>query len=95
MMGQLRPKPALGEAAQAIALPPPRKAGGKPLMKALALRRLSREFASDALPPQMLSDLPWAAFGVNRDEGGRTAPSALDAQEIDVYVALPAGKRER
>jgi len=39
----------------------------------------------------VLSDLLWAAFGVNRPDGGRTAPSAIDAQEIDVYVALPAG----
>jgi len=91
MMGQLRPKPALGEAAQAIALPPPQRAGGMPLMEALALRRSSREFAPDALPPQTLSDLLWAAFGVNREDGGRTAPSALGAQEIDVYLALPSG----
>jgi nitroreductase len=39
----------------------------------------------------MLSNLLWAAFGVNRPDGGRTAPSALNAQEIDVYVALPSG----
>ena len=91
MMGQLRARPALGDAEQAIALPPPRKAGGLPLMEALALRRSSREFAPDALAPQALSDLLWAAFGVNREQGGRTAPSALDAQEIDVYVALPSG----
>lgn len=91
MMGQLRPKPTLGEAEQAIALPPPHKADGMPLMEALALRRSSREFAPDALPEQTLSDLLWAAFGVNREEGGRTAPSALNAQEVDVYVAMPSG----
>ncbi|GAA4411983.1 SagB/ThcOx family dehydrogenase [Quisquiliibacterium transsilvanicum] len=91
MMGQLRPKPTLGEAEQAIALPPPHKAGGMPLMEALALRRSSREFAPDALPARTLSDLLWAAFGVNREEGGRTAPSALNAQEVDVYVAMPSG----
>ena len=43
------------------------------------------------LPLPLLSNLLWAAFGVNRPDGGRTAPSALDAQEIDVYVALPDG----
>jgi SagB-type dehydrogenase family enzyme len=43
------------------------------------------------LPLPLLSDLVWAAFGVNRPDGGRTAPSAINAQEIDVYVALPTG----
>jgi SagB-type dehydrogenase family enzyme len=91
MMGRLRPKPALGDAAATIALPPVEPRGGLPLMEALALRRSSREFAPDALPWPMLSGLLWAAYGVNRPEGGRTAPSALNAQEVDVYVALPEG----
>lgn len=91
MMGRLRPKPARDAAAAQIALPPPHKDGGMPLLEALAERRSSREFAPDELPLQLLSDLLWAADGVNRAEGGRTAPSALDAQEIDVYVALPSG----
>jgi nitroreductase len=60
-------------------------------MEALALRRSSRAFAPAPLPPPVLSGLLWAAFGVNRPEGGRTAPSALHAQEVDLYVALPAG----
>ena len=60
-------------------------------MQALARRRSSREFARKPLPLPVLSSLLWAAFGVNRRGGGRTAPSALDAQEIDVYVALPDG----
>lgn len=72
----------------AIRLPPPETAGGKPLMQALHERRSSREFASRALPPQLLSNLLWAANGVNRpDSGKRTAPSARDWREIDVYVA--------
>lgn len=91
MMGRLRPKPERDAAAARIALPPPHKDGGMPLMEALAERRSSREFAPDELPLQLLSDLLWAADGVNRAEGGRTAPSALDAQEVDVYVALPSG----
>jgi nitroreductase len=62
-----------------------------PLMEALAKRRSSREFSGDPLPLPLLSDLLWSAFGVNRPDGGRTAPSAIDAQEIDVYVALPDG----
>jgi nitroreductase len=91
MMGQLRPKPTKGEGLQEIALPPPHKQGGLPLMEALAKRRSEREFAPTELAIPVLSDLLWAAYGVNRPDGGRTAPSALNAQEVDVYVALPSG----
>ena len=91
VMGQLRPKPARGDSLTSIPLPPPEKHGGLPLMEALARRRSSRDFASDALPLPLLSGLLWAAYGWNRNDGGRTAPSALNAQEIDVFVALPAG----
>jgi len=91
MMGQLRPKPATGDSAPAIALPPPEQHGGIPLMEALARRRSTRDFSPDALPLPLLSGLLWAAYGVNRKDGGRTAPSALNAQEIDVFVALPSG----
>lgn len=91
LMGQLKPRGAAGPSAEVIALPPPARAGGKPLLEALASRRSDREFATTPLPDAVLSDLLWAAFGRNRPEGGRTAPSALDAQEIDVFVALPAG----
>jgi nitroreductase len=91
MMGQLRPQPAKGDSAASIALPPAVKQGGLPLMEALARRQSSREFAPDALPLPVLSGLLWAAFGRNRDDGKRTAPTALNAQEIDVYVALPTG----
>jgi hypothetical protein len=82
---------AAGEMAPVI-LPAPQKDGGKPLMQALALRATSREFAKDPLPPQTLSNLLWAAWGINRPgEGKRTAPSARNWQEMDVYVVLPAG----
>lgn len=91
MMGQLRPKPAKGDTATSISLPPPGKHGGLPLMEALARRHSSRDFARDPLPLPLLSDLLWAAYGMNRPDGGRTAPSALNAQEIDVFVALPSG----
>lgn len=60
-------------------------------MEALARRHSAREFAPDALPLSLLSSLLWTAYGVKRPDGGRTAPSALNAQEIDVYVALPSG----
>ncbi len=91
LMGRLRPRPAAGDGASTIALPPVDPHGGLPLMEALALRRSSRDFAPDPLPLPVLSALLWAAYGVNRRDGGRTAPSALNAQEVDVYVALPSG----
>lgn len=91
MMGTLRPKPAEGNSATSISLPAAVKHGGLPLMDALAQRRSCRDFAGDALPMQVLSNLLWAADGVNRADGGRTAPSALNAQEIDVFVALSSG----
>ena len=91
MMGRLRPMPVLGNAVPTISLPPVDRTGGLPLMEALARRHSSREFASGALPLPVLSGLLWAAYGVNRPDGGRTAPSAINAQEVDVYVALPEG----
>ena len=91
VMGQLRPRPARGDGRPSIKLTAPDRRGGIPLMQALAKRRSSREFLRKPLPLPVLSSLLWAAFGVNRRGGGRTAPSALDAQEIDVYVALPDG----
>lgn len=91
MMGRLRPKPATGATASTIALPRVDPHGGMPLMEALAARRSSREFAPDPLPQSVLAGVLWAAYGINRPEGGRTAPSAINAQEIDVFAALPAG----
>ncbi|MDP8235976.1 MAG: SagB/ThcOx family dehydrogenase [Candidatus Erginobacter occultus] len=80
------------EKLQAIELMPPERAGGKPLMAALQERSSRREFSGKKLPAQTLSNLLWAAFGVNRSESGkRTAPSARNMKEIDIYVALPEG----
>jgi nitroreductase len=90
-MGRLHPKPAQGDATPQITLPAPDRSGGLPLMQAIAKRRSDREFARQELPLPMLSGLLWAADGVNRPDGGRTTPSAINAQEIDVYVALPSG----
>ena len=73
-----------------IQLPPPQTEIGRPLMQVLKLRQSSRSFDSKPLPLQELSNLLWAADGVNRpDSGKRTAPSAVNWQEVDVYVALP------
>jgi nitroreductase len=75
-----------------IQLPKPRTDGGLPLMQALARRATSREFAAEPLPEQTLSDLLWAAWGINRPESKkRTAPSAMNWQEIDVYVVMEKG----
>lgn len=90
-MGALRPLPAHGDATKTIHLPPPELSGGASLLEALSNRRSSREYRNDPLPLALLSNLLWAANGVNRSDGGRTAPSALNAQEIDIVVALPDG----
>ncbi len=78
-------------AADPIQLPSPRMDGGKPLMQALKDRMTIRTFGEEKLSAQTLSDLLWAAFGVNRPDGRRTAPSARNWQEIDIYVATPDG----
>ncbi|HPG40142.1 MAG TPA: nitroreductase family protein [bacterium] len=81
---------------QPIPLPKPETEGGLSVLAALKERKTIRSISAVELPPQMLSNLLWAAFGVNRDKGpnsiaGRTAATASNAQEIDLYVALPAG----
>lgn len=73
-------------------LPEPQTNGGKPLMEALKDRKTSRSFSDKPLEAQVLSDMLWAAFGVNRPaEGKRTAPTAMNKQNIDVYVLDAAG----
>ncbi len=74
-----------------IKLPAPKMDGGMPLMQALKARHSAREFGTEQLSPQVLSNLLWAAWGINRPDGHRTAPSASNKQEIDIYVALPNG----
>jgi len=60
-------------------------------MEALARRSTARGFEPKPLSPQQLSNLLWAAWGVNRPDGKRTAPSSRDRKELDVYLLLPAG----
>jgi len=74
-----------------IVLPPPQTEGGMPLMQALKARRTTRSFADQPLATQVMSNLLWAAFGINRPDGHRTAPSARNWQEIDLYVATADG----
>jgi SagB-type dehydrogenase family enzyme len=84
---------ALAQGAAEVALPPPQTATTTAtLIEALARRRSTRDFALRELPRDVLSTLLWCAFGINRpDSGGRTAPSAHNWQEIEVFVALPDG----
>ena len=85
------PTLAVAQQFRTVQLPAPQTTGGMPLMQALKARHSSREFRSQKLPMQVLSNLLWAAFGVNRPESGkRTAPSAMNWQEIDIYVAMAA-----
>ena len=82
-------KDAPGEGMSPIQLPPPQIHGGKPVMEALSLRSSNRDFADEDLPDQTLSNLLWAAFGINRPGSGlRTAPSAVDWMETDIYVVM-------
>ncbi len=75
-----------------INLPAPVTTGGKPLMDVLSERHSGREFLDSAMSDQQISNLLWAAYGVNRSESGkRTAPSARNMQEFDIYVALKKG----
>lgn len=81
---------AFAEAAKTINLPAPVTTGGMPLMDALKARCTTRAYETTPLPPQELSNLLWAAFGFNRADK-RTAPTAMNRQEIDIYVVLPEG----
>ncbi len=82
---------AVSNAADPVPLPGPRMEGGKPLMQALKDRMTIRSFSDEKLSLQTLSNLLWAAFGINRPDGRRTAPSAKNWQEIDIYVATSDG----
>lgn len=75
----------------AIDLPAPQKSGGMPVMEALAKRATARAFDTRDVPLSSLSNVLWAAFGVNRADGKRTAPSAMNRQETDIYVLLKQG----
>lgn len=82
---------ALCVGANALTLPAPAKEGGKPLLTALAERKSCRDYQVRELDPQTLSSLLWAADGVSRPDGRRTAPTGLNVQDIDIYVMLASG----
>jgi nitroreductase len=88
----LCPATGLAQELKPVQLPNPQTDIGRPLMQVLKDRRSTRTFSSEPLPGQVVSNLLWAAFGINRPEsGGRTAPSASNWQEIDIYVATAEG----
>ena len=88
--------PSSAPALESITLLTPQTDGGKSVLAALHERKTIRDISAQPLSPQMLSNLLWAAWGVNRESGpsglpGRTAASASNSQEIDLYVVLPEG----
>jgi nitroreductase len=86
------PTVAVAQGLKPLDLPPPRSEGGQPLTTALKLRRSTREYSDRPLPPQVLSDLLWSAFGINRPASGdRTAPYWRHIMVIDIYVAMVDG----
>lgn len=74
-----------------IKLEPPQTGRGKPLMQALKERKTTREFSPRKLPMSEISNLLWAANGINRDDGKRTSPSAMNSQEFDIYLIMEEG----
>jgi nitroreductase len=80
-----------GQELKPVALPTPQTSGGRPLMQVLKERKSVRDFGPEQISRQMLSNLLWAAWGINREDGRRTAPSASNRQEIDVYVIMADG----
>lgn len=74
-----------------LALPPPQSDAGMSLVGALKQRRSTREYSEQPLPLSILSDLLWAAFGVNRPNGDRTAPYWRHVMVIDIYIAAADG----
>jgi hypothetical protein len=81
----------VAQAAQTMQLPAPDKEGGMPLMKALAERKSTKSFGDKLVSAQDLSNLLWAAWGVNRPDGRRTAPTGRNSQAVDVYVVMDSG----
>jgi nitroreductase len=77
--------------ARVMQLPPARTAGGKPLIEALRLRRSTREYSNRPLEVQVLSDLLWSAYGINRPTGDRTAPYWRHVMVIDVFAVMANG----
>jgi len=81
-----------GQNNETLQLPEPERKGGMPLMEALNKRCTNRNFVEGEISLQQLSNLLWAASGINRsEEKKRTSPTARNSQQIDIYVAINSG----
>jgi len=79
-------------AQESVKLPEPDRTGGKPLMQALNERSSSRDFIDKDLTEQQISNLLWAAYGINREEDGKhTTPTSRNKQDIEIYMTLKKG----
>jgi len=87
----MAPNITLAEEPKPIQLLKAEMGSSNPLIQLLSKRMSSREFSPEPLPVEVLSNLLWAAFGINRPDGKRTAPTASNRQEIDIYVATAKG----
>ena len=90
-MLSMAPNITLAEEQRPIQLFKPQIGSGNPFMQLLWRRMSGREFSPEPLPIEVLSNMLWAAFGINRPDGKRTAPTASNRQEIDIYVATANG----
>ena len=89
--GLLLVLPAVAQVIETIPLVPPQKTGGMPVMEAFQLRKSQRLFSAKEITPQQLSNVLWAAYGINRPEGLRTVPAAKEWYEFDIYVMKTDG----
>jgi nitroreductase len=81
-----------GEEIKVRPLPAPQTEGGKPFMETVKQRQTIRDFVPGKLSDQVLANLLWAGYGINRPAiEHRTAPSAMNSQETDLYLALADG----
>jgi nitroreductase len=87
----MTPNISLAQEAKTIQLSKPQIGSSNSLMQLLWKRMSSRQFSSEPLPTEVLSNLLWAGFGINRPDGKRTAPSAMNRQDVDIYVILSDG----
>lgn len=76
---------------ETVSLPPANQSGGMPLMEALKNRQSQRSFSDKELTLQQMSDMLWAAYGINRPDGFRTVPSARTWNEFDIYIIKAEG----
>lgn len=83
--------PLSAQVTEKIALPAPERTGGMPLFEALDKRQSIRSYGMQVPDRQVISNLLWAASGINRPDGRRTAPTARNMQEVDIYLIMEDG----